>query len=513
MRRALKDKAPRRGAVSNVASIPSPVGGWNARDSLADMGASDAVILKNWFPSTSEVVLRFGYSQYSTGFPGQVETVMTYNGPTSSKLFGISNAAVYDATSGGAIGASSVSGLTNSRWEYVNVSTTGGNYLYMVNGVDDPYTFDGTTWANPVITGVTAANLSNINLHKGRVWFVEKNTLKAWYLATGAIAGAANQLDLSSVAQMGGYLVAMATWTIDAGYGVDDLAVFITSQGEIIIYRGTNPASASDWALVGIFRVGAPIGKRCWMKFSGDLLIISEDGVMPLSGALQSSRTNPKVAITDKIQKAVSDSVSSYGDNFGWQLLQFPKQNMLWLNVPVAEGSTQEQYVMNTINKSWCQFTGWDANCWTLYNEDPYFGGNTYIGKAWNTNSDNGSNINADALPSFNYFTQRGRLKRWTLARPIFRTNGSPALQVNMAVDFDTSINTSPLSFSPTSYAAWDTAEWDVDVWGGGLTVLKNWQGVNGIGYCGAPRLITASSGIELTWVSTDFVMEMGAVL
>jgi hypothetical protein len=513
MRQALKDKGGARGPVSSVSSIPAPVGGWNARDSLADMGGADAVILKNWFPSTSEVILRFGHTQYSTGYPAQVETVMTYNGPTSSKLFSISSGNVYDATAGGAIGAAAVSGLTNSRWEYVNVATSGGNYLLMVNGADDPYSFDGSSWANPAITGVTLSNLTNINLHKNRVWFIEKNTLKAWYLGTGAIAGAANSLDLSSVAQLGGSLVAMATWTIDAGYGVDDLAVFITSEGEVIVYRGTNPASAADWLLVGIFRVGTPIGKRCWVKYSGDLLLITQDGVLPLSGALQSSRTNPKVAITDKIQRAVSESVSSYSANFGWQLMLFPKENMLWLNVPIAEGSSQEQYVMNTISKAWCQFSGWDANCWTLYNEDPYFGGDGFVGKAWSTNSDNGSNISADALPAFNYFNQRGRLKRWAMARPIFRTNGSPALQVSMSVDFDTADNTSPLSFSPTTYAAWDSAVWDTDVWGGGLSILKNWQGVNGIGYCATPRLVVASSGIEVAWVSTDFIMEPGGYL
>lgn len=496
---------------SRTESLPSPIAGWNARDSLSAMAPMDAVILENWFPSTSELILRFGYTQYSTGFPAQVETVITYNGANSSKLFGISNGSVYDATAGGAIGAAAVSGLTNSRWQYVNYATTGGNYMLMVNGLDAPYSFDGTTWANPAITGVTASTLWNINLHKNRVWFIQKNTLKAWYLATGAIAGAATSFDLSSVAQFGGYIVAMATWTIDAGYGVDDLAVFITSEGEIIVYKGTNPSS--DFALVGIFRIGTPVGMRCWIKYAGDLLIICQDGVYPLSGALQSSRTNPKVAITDKIQRAVSESISSYGSNFGWELLQFPKENMLFLNVPVQEGNYQEQYVMNTISKAWCNFSGWNANCWTIFNDDPYFGGNTYIGKAWNTNSDNGTNINADCLQAFNYFEQRGNNKRWTMARPIFRSNGSPALQVNLNIDFDFSDTTAPLSFSPVTYSAWDSAIWDTAVWGGGLSIIKNWQGVNGIGYCAGVRLTLAANGIEVTWVSTDLVMESGGVI
>jgi hypothetical protein len=495
------------------ASLPAPVGGWNARDSLADMKPEDAVILENLFPGTSEVNLRKGHSRYATGFAGQVETLIAYNGAATQELFAISGTEVFDITSAGAIGAAVLTGLSNARWEYVNIATVGGNYAYMVNGIDAPYTYDGTTWANPAVTGVTTTELSNINLHKNRVWFIQRNTLKAWYLATGAIAGAANSLDLSSVAQMGGYLVAMATWTIDAGYGVDDLAVFITSEGEIIVYRGTNPASASDWLLVGIFRIGAPVGKRCWLKYAGDLLVVTNDGVVPLSGALQSSRTNPKVAVTDKIQSAMNTAIVSYGANFGWELIDFPLGNQLWLNVPIAEGSTQQQYVMNTINKSWCNYSGWEANCWALYQDYPYFGSNTFVGKAWDTFADNGDNIDADALQAFNYFGRRGVLKRYTMARPILRTDGSPAVNINVNIDFDTSDTTSPLSFSPTTYAVWDTAVWDTDVWGGGLNVLKNWQGVNGIGYCAAPRLNMATSGIQVTWVSTDIVMETGAIL
>jgi hypothetical protein len=498
---------------SSTASLPAPVGGWNARDSLADMRPEDAVILKNWFPGTAEVQLRKGFSAYGTGISGQVESLMTYAGSTTEELFAIADGSVYDVTSSGAVGAAVLTGLTNSRFEYVNITTLGGSYLIMVNGADAPYSYDGTTWANPAITGVTTTTLANVNMHKNRLWFIDNATLKAYYLGTGAIAGAVNDLDLSSIAQMGGYLIAMATWTIDAGYGVDDLAVFITSEGEVIVYRGTDPATAADWLLVGIFRIGSPIGRRCWVKYAGDLLIITRDGVVPLSGALQSSRTNPRVAVTDKIQSATSTSITAYGGNFGWQLIDYPSANQLYLNVPVQEGESQEQYVMNSITKSWCQFTGWEANCFALYNDELYFGTNGLVAKAWSGNSDNGNNISADALQAFNYFGSRGLQKRYTMARPIFRTNGSPSLQINMNVDFDTSDLTAPLSFSTTNYAVWDVALWDEGIWAGGLNVLKNWQGVNGLGYCAAPRLITASNGIEVTWVSTDVVMEVGAVL
>jgi len=499
-------------AVSTTAAISAPTGGWNARDALGAMEPQDAVILTNLYPGTSDVFLRNGYTQYSTGLGGQVESVMTFSGLTSNKLLGAAGSSIFDCTAGGAVGAAVQTGLTNARWQYVNYSNTSGNYIYMVNGADAPRYWDGTTWTNAAITGVTVANLIHINEHKNRLWFVEKNTMNAWYLATSAIAGAATKFDLTGVAMMGGYLMAMATWTIDAGYGVDDLAVFVTSRGEVIVYRGTDVSSATTWALVGVWQIGAPVGRRCMVKFAGDLLIICQDGVYPMSGALQSSRVNPRVALTDKIQFAVSSAISTYGDNFGWELIQFPKENMLFLNVPIAVGS-QEQYVMNTITKSWCNFTGWEANCWTIFGDDPYFGGNGYIGKAWNGYADNGTNINGDGLQAFSNFGSPGKLKRYTMMKPYLRSDGSPAISANLNIDFDTSDTTATLSFSPTNYALWDTAVWDAAVWGGGLNVLQNWQGVNGVGAWAAPRLKIASQGIATHWVNTTIVMEQGAIL
>jgi hypothetical protein len=511
MRQAARTKG-RRVPVASSVSVPAPIGGWNARDSLADMPGTDAVVLKNWYPATTECVLRYGYSRWATGLPDQVETLMNYEGGATSELFAVSNKACYDVTAGGAVGASVWSGKTNSRFQYANMTTAGGNFLICANGADDVLQYNGSAWSNPSITGVTSANLNSPIVFKNRLWFIEKNTLKTWYLGTSSIAGAANAIDMSAVAQMGGYIVAHATWTIDAGTGMDDMYVAVTSQGEVIVYQGTDPSDSTKWALKGVYRVGSPVGQRCFYKYAGDLLLISQDGILPLSSALQSSRVNPKVALTDKIQYAVSQAVSNYGSTFGWQLVYFAKENQLWLNVPVSVG-TQEQYVMNTITKNWGQYSGWEANCWEVWNNNPYFGGNGYVGKAWDTNADNGENISGVALQAFSHYGNPGNLKRFTMNRPILRTNGTPSLLGSMNIDFDVSASTSPLSYTTSTVGSWDTGTWDNSKWSGDLAVLQQWQGVSGVGYYGAPQLNTASQGIDLRWVSTDVVFESGAIL
>jgi len=504
--------------AATTASLPAPVGGWNARDSTAQMDPLDAVTLTNWFPATTECVLRSGFLNWSTGLPAQVETIFSYAGAATTKLFGVSNGSIYDCTSGGAVGAAAVTGLSNSRFQYINNATAGGNFLMAVNGANKMRYYDGTTWSADggtfTVTGVDTATWTNITLHKQRVWAIQANTLKAWYLGTSSIQGAATAFDVSQFFKLGGYLVALDTWTIDAGYGVDDLLVFVSSRGEVLVYKGTDPASSSTWSMVGLWRIGSPVGSRCLYKYQGDLLILCQDGVMPLSGALQSSRTNPRVALSDKIQYAVSSAITSYGANFGWQMLNFPKQNALLVNVPVAVGS-QQQYVMNTISKSWCNFTGWNANCLELYQDEVYFGGNTVVSKAWTGFDDAGTNISAMALQAYNYFKSPGTLKRFTMSRPIFRSNGVPSVYAGFNIDFDESDSTAALSYSPSSSSGrWGTAIWGTSFWGtSALSVYKAWQGANGVGYAAAPQVKVAAQGIDLRWVSTDVVMERGAIL
>jgi hypothetical protein len=118
-----------QGAAARVQSLPAPIGGWNVRDSIANMDTLDAVQLTNLFPTVNNVVLRGGYTKYSTGLPGQVQTIMSYSSGATDKLFGISGTAIYDCTAGGAVGAAVKTGLSNAKWEYTNVTTPASGYI------------------------------------------------------------------------------------------------------------------------------------------------------------------------------------------------------------------------------------------------------------------------------------------------------------------------------------------------------------------------------------------------
>ena len=579
--------------TAKTASVPAPLGGWNARDSIAEMQPMDAVQMINFFPTPTDIQLRKGWTKKSTGITGQVDTVITY--PTSSgyKLFAFAGTKIWDASTSTA--SAVFDGLSSAKMQFVNFSNTAGNWIVACNGQDPVVVYDGTKWfflattstaavissithtgttanvttatAHGLVTGneitvsgaaptdyngtyvitktgantftyvmattpatnaitvgsytvlgVTGADSStfiNVNLFKNRLYFTQKNTLNCWYLDVDSIAGVASPLYFGGIARTGGYLQAMGTWTIDAGQGADDYAVFVTSMGEVIVYNGTDPTTAATWALKGVWQLGQTFSRRCFTKWAGDLLLLTQDGLVPLASALQSSRLDPRINITDKIYYPVSLAATNYYANFGWQVIYYASENMLILNIPVSDGI--EQYVMHTITKAWARFTGIQAYCFVNSGDnDLHFGGDGYVGTFYSGFSDNGNNITGAVQQAYSYFDTPGQLKRFTLVRPILQTdNGLPTVLCNISTDFQPVDNLGQVSFNPSilNTGKWDSATWDNKNWGGGLVTTKIWQGVTGLGFTGSINMTVASQGIEFHWASTDYVMEAGGVV
>jgi hypothetical protein len=259
-----------------------------------------------------------------------------------------------------------ISGATESNYNGTYVIDVTGASTFTYTMATAP-TADATvvgTYTTIGITGVNSNTFINVNLFKNRLYFTQKDTLACWYLDPDAIGGAASPLYFGGIARNGGYLQAMGTWTLDAGQGADDYAVFVTSMGEVIVYNGTDPDTAETWQLKGVWQLGQTFSRRCFFKWAGDLLLLTQDGLVPLASALQSSRLDPRINLTDKIYYAVNQAVSQYYANFGWQINFFASANMLILNIPLDTGI--EQYVMHSITKSWGRFTGVDAYCWEV---------------------------------------------------------------------------------------------------------------------------------------------------
>jgi hypothetical protein len=504
--------------VSRTRSIQAPTGGLNAKDPVAAMKETEAVTLENWFPSQSSVDIRKGMTAHLTGVSDPVETLALYNDGITPELFAVAGGNIYDATTAGAVGAAVVTGLTNSRFQTINMGTAGGFFLMMVNGADKLQYYTGSAWdedgaGSLTITGVDTADCVHINNFKNRVWLIEKESFNAWYLPVSSIAGAASKFDLSGLFKLGGYLMAMANWTIDNASGVDDYAAFITSEGEVALYKGTDPSSATTWAIVGTFRMGRPIGRRCFTKAGADVLVLTTDGAFPLSKALLTDRSQLNLAATDKISSLFNTDIQAYGSIYGWQPIIHPFGKKLIINVPTTETLEAHQYVMNTSNGSWTKFTGWNAICFEVLGDNLYYGASDGVYQADVGSSDNGAVINAVAQQAYSYFGNQTGIKKWTMARCVFISDGviSPAVLLN--VDFAENRTVAAPSFTDNLGSEWDVAEWDIASWTRGDNIIKNWQTVTGVGYSGGIRVVTSTMNITCKWVSTDFVYELGGVL
>ncbi len=196
MRTPLRLKSAPRAQHSILKSYPSPLGGWNARDPLADMKPTDAIVLDNLFPKTSYLESRGGHSNHATGMTGNGKTLAVYNKlDGTSKMYCTTASGTYDVSSAGAVGASAAA-RTNGKHQWFNFGDGTNNYLILMNGVDKPLYYNGTSWVavdgatTPALTGLTTTSIISGFVFKGRIIFIEKNSLTFWYLASGAAGGA-----------------------------------------------------------------------------------------------------------------------------------------------------------------------------------------------------------------------------------------------------------------------------------------------------------------------------------
>ena len=490
-------------------TLDPPVEGWDTREALSDMPEKRAVILENWFPDTDKVTVRSGYSSHATGLPDDVETILEYTGVDgTAEIFAVSDGGIYDVSSAGAVGAAAVSGLTNSRFQQTQIGTAGGQFLFIVNGADAPRSYDGSSWATPSLSasGFTAANVIWCNLHQRRLWMGEKDSLSAWYLPVNSISGTPVVFSFAGLAKLGGYIMAMGTWTRDGGDGQDDVAVFITSEGEVLIYEGTDPSSASTWGLVGVFRIGRPIGRRCMIKAGGDLVIVTQDGFIPMSASLIRDRSQAElVALSQQINKAVNDAVRDHATKFGWQPFSYPEGKQMIFNIP--QGNDEyDQFVFNTLTGAPCRFTGINAICWGLKGSAAYFGApGGIVYKYDDGTSDAGTNIVYDALQAFNYFGSKARKKGFKEVEPIFQSNGNPGVAIDLNLDFQIKAFQGVTAASPSSAATWGVSKWGIGTWGGADQVYRGWRGVRGVGRAAAIRIRGETTGPRPSWLATNY--------
>ncbi|MEJ0092823.1 MAG: hypothetical protein WDN46_14300 [Methylocella sp.] len=507
MRITAKAKRPQKMVVVEGVPLPAPVSGWDAISPLANMPVDRAFQLDNWVCRPGWIEPRRGSVVQATGLGTNktpVQTLMAFNGFNGTrKIFGVAGGTIYDCTAVGPATPTTMTGLQNSRLQYIMFSNASqAQHIIACNGADGVLLYDGTTWSKAPITGdgIDPTQFIQVNAYQQRLWFVQNNSTDVIFLTTvGGIQGAAQTFPLGQLMTKGGFLMAIGTWTVDTRQNVDEYIAFMTSRGEVIVFAGTDPTTASTFQLVGRYQIGSPIERRCFLRISGDLMIITVDGVVGMSEMLSTDRAAAnRVSLTSIIMNQMALAAQQFKNNFGWQLIEFPLGTLAILNIPMQENAFQMQFVMNTIIGAWSRFIGIDpstglqsplfginANCWEVDAADNIFwGGNNGTVFQWNVGSGDGKQpICCIVKGAYNSFGNAAQLKRYTSLQALITASANPVPSIGIDVDFKNAATFSTEQPVTTSQALWNQVKWGQFNWGNAPGITNNWLSPQGIGH------------------------------
>lgn len=503
-------------------SLPSPTLGWNAKDNIANMPPGYAVTLDNVWPQTGYCISRRGSTAFATcgdqGLP--VESIFPYTITEHQRLFAASGAEIYDITSGGV--SPPIAGITprtNSRnFYYLYPGATGEGHLFVMNGSDVPIMYNHATgWADVSFTstdpGFSLPFINRMCAYNGSLVFSCQG-VEIFYAPPNAISGAVSVLSIGSLLKFGGKIASINTWSRDGGSGPADNLCIVTDQGEVVIYRGTLGSTTDPITLVSIIKLSKPIGDQCTLKLGADLYIVTSSGVESLGASLQAVQdSNTSNTVSNNIVNAFSIATVTYGDNIGWQLFQYPNENWVLVNVPIISNLLQHQYVMNSVNGSWCRFIGMNANCWALYGEKPYFGGND--GKVYAADvgyEDSGTPIYCQVVTAFSNFGSPNQ-KRFNFVRTNFQSDSSIYGNVDIDINYEFPQIGAYDHFPNTSGSVWGTAKWGSAKWAANSGLLSPVIYVSAIAYAAAVHAYFFTYTSQIGVYNFDGTYEEGGFL
>jgi hypothetical protein len=532
---------------TTLVSYPAPTLGLVLAQNPARPTAGGAEVLENGIPTDRGIRVRGGQQRaafagtstegdFSVAFSSAfsrvnltgeaVTSLFAYNHPSTPALFAATATKIYNVTGLAPDVAVSptITGQTSGYYSTAQIGTAGGDFLYMVNGTDSPILWNGTTAtaitgvSTPAITGVTTSTLSAVWLYRNRLFFVQKNTLVAWYLGVDSIGGAANDVSLAGVFQKGGSLLFGATWSLDSGDGLDDKCVFVSTEGEIAIYEGSDPSEVNDWRLVGRYDIARPLGINAYMQAGGDLLIATADGIVPLSQVIQKDPAALSLSAVTRAIEPLWESTAARS-TAPVELVKWAERGLGIVTLP----DLNDMLLVNLQSGAWAKITGWRANCATT------FLGKCYIGRSDGRvcaidegGNDDGQVYTFRLCYPFEDGGDPSRIKAAKFIRLAMFTAADVNAKVSAAKDFNTDFPTAPAVGaieSPAGFLDWNTDDWNEANWFSdgvqnatrGLTVQHKF--VAGMGYTLAPQVqITsgqqAKPNIEL--IRVDFAFEAG---
>lgn len=470
-------------------SYPGPSLGLVSDQNLAVAQPGGAVMLENIFPTATGGIMRRGKVSYAdlSADSGPVQAMFGYEVGSAPKLFAITDANVWDVSTGSP--PSTVYAVTSGRFitaQYTNAD--GDVFVRGVNGADPAFVYNGTTFStNPALTfpsgeSLTSADLNYVMVHQNRFFFLQKNSLNAWYLPVGQIGGELVRLPLGGEFELGGTLMFAATWSVETGDGLGSMCAFFTDQGEVVVYAGSNPSSAADWGRIGVYFLGKPLGPTAFIRRGGDITVVTDVGFVSLTQALQ--KDAPSLAPT-AMSAPIENDWAGYArlrPQRTWAAAVWTEGQMVAVALPTLVSQTPTWLVANARTGKWARFTGWDATCLQVFGGSLYFGapdGKVYQAMVGGT--DDGAPYASVYVTTFGQMGAPGA-KSPVAARLVMRANAEVVERLAAHGDFQIALPDAPPPSALLSGNVWGVAKWGDAIWGAGADkkIIQKWRTVNG---------------------------------
>ena len=355
--------------------------------------------------------------------------------------------------------------------------------------------------------------------HMNRLFFADSSHLAVYYLPLQQKTGEVKILPLNAVFRRGGTIRAMYTWTMDGGAGMDDTLVIFSTNGECVIYKGTDPDT--DFSLVGIFRFDSPMSKHSVAQYGGELYCLISTGLVPMSTMLRAESEH--LGSADKnITSLFLRNAIQYRTDQGWQTFLNPSTGRMFCNIPQGAPNRYLQLIRHMPKEVWTTFEDVPARCWNWIDPYVYFGddeGSIYQMHPTHFNDD-GNPIRVDVQMAWNNFKTPAK-KHFLVLQTYLTSDGSPRPVIDMKVDYDYSkgVNTPDIG-EILEGSTWDVALWDLpgqtpplpegDFWAPGNRGITIWNGICPLGHVGAIRLTTLVQNSSLFVNGWDVVFEAG---
>ena len=468
---------PQLGQQLRTVTLPAPTRGliMNENESFIQPGA--ALVMDNWKPTMKGCALRGGcalWTQLPETTP--VVSMFQYISGNVQHLFAGNAAKLYDVTA--AAPTLVKAGQASGNYCASQMANQGGDYLIAVNEAGDyPLRFDGTTWttlnagqihtdpALPVQPSChDGRNLTYVWKYRNRWFFIEGGTMNAWYLPLNANQGQLSMIPLSGSATKGGKLVSGFAWSIDAGDGIDDKCVFMTDQGELLIFTGSDPSTIANWRQEGRYATSAPLGINCWAPIGGDVLIATVDGIIPISASITKDTSQLELAAITRPIKPLWRNEVALKRSLPWTMCKWDEYGAVFVTWPGGQPGNQYCGVVNIATGAWARFTGWDAMCFGRMRGDMFFG--TQLGAimhADRTGMDNGKPYTAVLVGGWEMFSSQSTTITWRQARASFAARAGEPFQPQLSATTDYAIvlpTPPPAAPDPGTLDVWDQGLW-----------------------------------------------------